>query len=137
MLNFVNHTRYIEKMDALRLLETHPALSEGPRAGGPLAGLSDRMARDVVWRAGHVGLPVNFWDVTRSGLPNPLPERFLGQASLTNVKGALPTGDNRQAICEHVQFENSMLMSSQLRAFHRSDGECTRLSVQTLRTSQS
>lgn len=137
MLNFVNHTRYIEKMDALRLLETHPALSEGPTAGGPLAGLSDRMARDVVWRAGHVGLPVNFWDVTRSGLPNPLPERFLGQASLTNVKGALPTGDNRQAICEHVQFENSMLMSSQLRAFHRSDGECTRLSVQTLRTSQS
>ena len=127
MLNFVNHDRHIEKMDALRTLETQPVLSDGPSAGGPgngpLDGLSERLIRDVVWRAGHVGLPVNFWDITRSGLPNPLTERFLGQASLTNVKGALPTADNRQAICEHWQFENSMLMSSQLRAFHRSDGE--------------
>lgn len=127
MLNFVNHTRYIEKMDALRLLCKQEVLAEGPSTGapdaGPLDGLTERQIKDVVWRAGHVGLPIDFWNITRSTLPNPLPERFLGQASLTNVKGPLPTKNDRQAICDHPQFENSMLMSSQLRAFHRSDGK--------------
>ena len=126
MLNFVNHARYIEKMDALRTLSKLDVLANGASTGapdsGPLDGLTERQINDVVWRAEHVGLPIDFWDITRSTLPSPLPERFLGQASLTNDRGALPTGDDGQAICEHPQFGNSMLMSSQLRAFHRSDG---------------
>ena len=127
MLNFVNHERYLDKMDALRLLCTQEVLRNGPVDGapgvGPLDGLSQRQIKDVEWRSDHVGMPIDFWGITRSTLPNPLPERFLGQASLTNVKGPLPTADDKQAISDHEQFDNSMLMSSQLRAFHRSDGE--------------
>ena len=126
MLNFVNHSRYIEKMDALRLLSKQEILRDGPSTGSPesgaLDGLSERQIKDVVWRSGFVGLPVDFWNITRSALPNPLPERFLGQASLTNLRGPLPTKNDRQAICDHPHFQNSMLMSSQLRAFHRDDG---------------
>jgi hypothetical protein len=121
MLTFVNQERYIEKMDAFRFLSNLGVLANGV-GDDPLQGLTRRQINDVSWRADHVGKPIDFWDIVRADFPNPLPERFLGQSSNTNVKGPLPTENDKQAISEHGHFLNSMLMSCQLRAFHRSDG---------------
>ncbi|PKS07399.1 hypothetical protein jhhlp_006001 [Lomentospora prolificans] len=121
MLSFVNHNRYIEKMDAFRFLSNLDVLANGV-GDDPLQGLTRRQQNDVKWRAKHVGRTIDFWDFVRADFPNPLPERFLGQASNTNVKGPLPTDNDRQAISDHEQFLNAMLMTCQLRAFHRSDG---------------
>ncbi|CAI4215690.1 unnamed protein product [Parascedosporium putredinis] len=121
MLTFVNHTRFVEKMDAFRFLSNLDVLANGV-GDDPLQGLTRRQQNDVKWRAKHVGKLIDFWDIVRADFPNLLSERFLGQPSNTNVKGPLPTDNDKQALSDHDQFLNALLMTCQLRAFHRSDG---------------
>lgn len=114
MLNFVNHKRYLQKMQAYRLL-FHQKVS----AGGALDGLTERQVKDVTWRAKYVRLAVDFWDMTRANLPIQITDKSPGASRATDP---LPTGNTRQAISDHAEFKNSMLVNSHLRAFHRSDG---------------
>ena len=121
MLTFVNFARYIDKMNAFRVLSDMDVLVNGT-GGDPLHGFSKRQKDDLNWRAGHLGIPISYWDMVRADLPNPLGEKFLGQASNQNDRGALPTHNDGQALADHPSYENSLLMTSLVRTFQRSDG---------------
>jgi hypothetical protein len=130
MLTFFNFKRHIDKMNAFRVLSDMEVLENGT-GGDPLHGFSARQKADLKWRANHVGETINFWNMVRADLPNPLSEKFLGQGSNQNERGALPTSNDLQALADHPSYNNSLLMTSRLRCFQRSDGYMLSFANQT------
>lgn len=80
---------------------------------------------DMDWRAGHLGVEANYWNLAASDMPWQLTEG-IAMGSQVPVEGLQPIGRHveKQSLSAHPFFKDSQIVRNPFRCFHRSDGRC-------------
>lgn len=78
---------------------------------------------DVNWRADHLGIKANYWNMVASDMPWQLTEG-LSLGNQNPVEGLKPVGRHidKQTLSSHPFFSKSHIVRNPFRCFHRSDG---------------
>ena len=84
---------------------------------------------DIDWRADHLGVEANYWNMAASDMPWQLTEG-IAMGSQVPVEGLQPIGRHidKQSLSAHPFFEDSQIVRNPFRCFHRSDGTCRTVS---------
>lgn len=82
---------------------------------------------DIDWRADHLGIKANYWNMVASDMPWQLSEG-IALGNLVPVDGLQPVGRHidKQSLSAHPFFKNSQIVRNPFRCFHRSDGKRVR-----------
>ncbi len=123
MLTFYNRERYNEEIDAFNELSSLEILKNGT-GDDALQGMSTLTRSDITWRANHVNMQVDYWDMIKANLPYPLAAQIIGNQGPLSQKDLL-TRQEPQALSILPHFTNAILAVSRLRFFHRTDGKAT------------
>lgn len=78
---------------------------------------------DIEWRADHLGVEANYWNMVASDMPWQLTEG-MAMGSQVPVEGLQPIGRHidKQSLSAHPFFKDSQIVRNPFRCFHRSDG---------------
>ena len=123
VLNFRSESNFQEMRDVYVLLRRldglQDILDESTWSGDKNASLHS----DIDWRADHLGMEVNYWNMADSDMPWQLSEG-LCMAAMGPCSGLKPVVRHidRQAISQHPFYKKSQLVRNPFRCFHRSDG---------------
>ena len=85
---------------------------------------------DVDWRAGHLGIKANYWNMAASDMPWQLSEGIAMGGFGGPTEGLKPVGRDieKQTLSSHPFFDKVQLVRSPFRTFHRGDGYLLTLS---------
>jgi hypothetical protein len=96
-------------------------------------GFSRRQRNDLMWRAELFGkVEPDHWELLEADFPSVLDQPFLGQHTPLDPRTTMATRDEEQALNMHKDFKGAILMTNDLRAFHRNDGTCLKIYHPTL-----
>lgn len=84
---------------------------------------SSSLHSDIEWRADHLGVEANYWNMVASDMPWQLTEG-MAMGSQVPVEGLQPIGRHidKQSLSAHPFFKDSQIVRNPFRCFHRSDG---------------
>lgn len=77
---------------------------------------------DVRWRAYHLQLDLEYWEVVKSDLPWLLSDGSLIMKSAAATKPEPNLFLRKQTLQEHWAYKDSYLVRDSFRCFHRGDG---------------
>ncbi|KAL8990174.1 MAG: hypothetical protein Q9177_001108 [Variospora cf. flavescens] len=123
VLNMRSHKNFQEMRDVYMILSNLGELDEEldqctfKNDGNP------SLQSDIDWRAGHLGVTANYWNLVASDMPWQLDEG-LSMGIMGPTEGLQPIGRkiDRQALSIHPFFRDSHLVRNVFRCFHRCDG---------------
>lgn len=112
-----------DSRDLLRILESEKHVNEVLDRGIFAGNNSEKLRRDIIWRAQYVGQSVNFWEMAKADLP-----WQISEGSHLNMNG--PSEGIRttnlenfsQSLARHAYYKDAYIARSPFRCFHRSDG---------------
>ena len=81
------------------------------------------LQHDMTWRADHLGVKLDYWNLVSSDMPWQLTEG-IAMTNLVPLEGLKPVGRHidQQAVSSHPFYKDAQLVRSPFRCFHRSDG---------------
>ncbi|KAJ9604419.1 hypothetical protein H2200_011255 [Cladophialophora chaetospira] len=112
-----------ESRDLLRILKDERDISDILDRSVFAGNNSEKLKKDVTWRAQYVGQSVRFWELAKADLP-----WQIADGSHLNMNG--PSEGIRstklekatQSLTRHPFFEDAYIARSAFRSFHRNDG---------------
>ncbi|KAI4125314.1 MAG: hypothetical protein LQ338_004328 [Usnochroma carphineum] len=123
VLNMRSHKNFQEMRDVYTILSNFKALDDELDGSSFKNDLNSSLQSDIQWRAGHLGVTANYWNLVASDMPWQLDEG-LAMGIMGPIEGLQPIGRkiNRQALSLHPFFRDSHLVRNLFRCFHRADG---------------
>jgi len=118
---FFSHSWLQEQADAWNTLSKLPEMKTGS-TDDILQGFAPLTKDDLQWRSNHLRQELNFWDMARSNFPTQLSDRALGDIDLFTRNVTKSINLTAPTISGKPEFQNSLLMVTELRTFHRNDG---------------
>lgn len=80
------------------------------------------LAKDVQWRADHLGLKPTFWETAKPDLPWLLSDGALNMKSPAAVSRETTLSLKNQTLQDHLFYRDAYVARDCLRCFHRGDG---------------
>lgn len=129
ILNMRSHKNFQEMRDVYMILSNLKELDEELDQCSFKNDQNSSLQSDIKWRAGHLGVTANYWNLVASDMPWSLDEG-LAMGIMGPLEGLQPIGRqiDRQALSIHPFFKDSHLVRNVFRCFHRSDGVLLTLS---------
>ncbi|KAI4203436.1 MAG: hypothetical protein LQ346_001785 [Caloplaca aetnensis] len=123
ILNMRSHQNFQEMRDVYMILSNLKELDEELDQCTFKNDENSSLQSDIDWRAGHLGVTANYWNLVASDMPWSLDEG-LAMGIMRPMEGLKPIGRlvDRQALSIHPFFKDSHLVKNVFRCFHRSDG---------------
>ncbi|KAI4186950.1 MAG: hypothetical protein L6R41_003145 [Letrouitia leprolyta] len=123
VLNMRSHKNFQEMRDVYlilsKLTELHEELDQSSFKNDENSSLQS----DIEWRAGHLAMTANYWNLVASDMPWQLDEG-LAMGIMGPLVGLQPITRHvdPQMLSTHPFFRDSHLVKNVFRCFHRSDG---------------
>ncbi|KAL8962656.1 MAG: hypothetical protein Q9193_000974 [Seirophora villosa] len=129
VLNMRSHRNFQEMRDVYMILSNLRELDKELDQCTFVNDENPSLQSDIEWRAGHLGVTANYWNLVASDMPWQLDEG-LAMGIMGPMEGLQPIGRriDRQALSIHPFFRDSHLVRNVFRCFHRADGVLLTLS---------
>ncbi|KAG6359164.1 hypothetical protein INS49_012684 [Diaporthe citri] len=123
MLDLRNAQHIQDSRDLLRILKSEKQVNDVLDRSVFAGNNSEKLKKDILWRAQYVGQSVNFWELAKADLP-----WQISEGSHLNMNG--PSEGVRttklenvsQSLARHAYYKDAYIARSPFRCFHRSDG---------------
>ncbi|KAL8862290.1 MAG: hypothetical protein Q9178_001299 [Gyalolechia marmorata] len=123
VLNMRSQKDFQEMRDVYLILGSHPELNEELDQCSFKNDENSSLQSDVSWRANHLALPANFWNLVSSDMPWQLTEGLaIGIRGPTEGLQPITRHIGQQTLCIHPFYKDCHMVRNLFRCFHRSDG---------------
>ncbi|KAB5566742.1 hypothetical protein GE09DRAFT_745718 [Coniochaeta sp. 2T2.1] len=112
-----------DSRDLLRILKEDRRVSDVLDRGVFTGNNSEKLKKDVTWRAQYVGQGMDFWELAKADLP-----WHIAEGSYLNMNGpsegirTTKLEKSTQSLTRHSFFKDAHIARNPFRCFHRSDG---------------
>lgn len=126
VLNFRSQTNFQEMRDVYIFLKNLEGFQETLDDCAWDGDQNASLHSDIDWRAGHLGIDANYWNMVDSDMPWQLTEG-IAMGNQGPVEGLRTIGRHidKQALSSHPFFKKAQLVRNPFRCFHRADGMST------------
>lgn len=112
-----------DSRDLLRILKDDERVSYLLDRGVFAGNNSDKLKKDVTWRAQYVGQGVDFWELAKADLPWQIAEgSYLNMNGPSEGVRTTKLEKTTQSLTRHAFFKDAHIARNPFRCFHRSDG---------------
>lgn len=112
-----------DSRDLLRILKDDRKISNVLDRGVFAGNNSDKLKKDVTWRAQYVGQGVDFWELAKADLPWQIAEgSYLNMNGPSEGIRSTKLEKTTQSLTRHAFFKDAHIARNPFRCFHRADG---------------
>ncbi|KAL8784546.1 MAG: hypothetical protein Q9213_003894 [Squamulea squamosa] len=123
VLNIRSHKDFQEMRDVYLILSRLTGLEEDLDQCSWKNDENSSLQSDVSWRADHLAMPPNYWNLVLSDMPWQLSEGLaMGIRGVTEGLQPISRQIGQQILCNHPFYTNCHMVRNIFRCFHRSDG---------------
>ncbi|KAL8812163.1 MAG: hypothetical protein Q9200_001243 [Gallowayella weberi] len=123
VLNIRSHQDFQEMRDVYLILSKMTELDEELDQASFKNDENSSLQSDIEWRAKHLAMPANYWNLVSSDMPWQLSEGLaMGIRGPTEGLQPITRQIGEQTLCTHPFYRNSHMVRNIFRCFHRSDG---------------
>ncbi|KAL8887912.1 MAG: hypothetical protein Q9192_006256 [Flavoplaca navasiana] len=123
VLNIRSHKNFQEMRDVYLILSRLTELEEELDESSFKSDESSSLQSDISWRASHLAMPANFWNLVNSDMPWQLTEGLaMGIRGVTEGLQPISRQIGQQTLCTHPFYKDCHMVRNVFRCFHRSDG---------------
>ncbi|KAI4248411.1 MAG: hypothetical protein L6R40_000970 [Gallowayella cf. fulva] len=123
VLNIRSHNNFQEMRDVYLILSKLTELEEALDQSSFKNDENSSLQSDIEWRANHLAMPANYWNLVSSDMPWQLTEGLcMGIRGPTEGLQPISRKITQQTLCNHPFYRDCHLVRNIFRCFHRSDG---------------
>ncbi|KAL8675232.1 MAG: hypothetical protein Q9168_000352 [Polycauliona sp. 1 TL-2023] len=123
VLNLRSHKDFQEMRDVYLILGRLTELEEDLDQSSFQNDENSSLQSDISWRANHLAMSANFWNLVSSDMPWQLTEGLaMGIRGPTEGLQPISRQIGQQTLCNHPFYRNCHMVRNIFRCFHRSDG---------------
>ncbi|KAL8698603.1 MAG: hypothetical protein Q9224_001780 [Gallowayella concinna] len=123
VLNIRSHQNFQEMRDVYLILSKMTELEEELDRSSFKNDENSSLQSDIEWRAKHLAMPANYWNLVSSDMPWQLSEGLaIGIRGPTEGLQPISRQIGQQTLCTHPFYRNCHMVRNIFRCFHRSDG---------------
>ncbi|KAL8853448.1 MAG: hypothetical protein Q9221_001765 [Calogaya cf. arnoldii] len=123
VLNIRSHKDFQEMRDVYLILSKLTELEEELDQCSFKNDENSSLQSDIRWRANHLAMPANYWNLVSSDMPWQLTEGLvMGMRGPTEGLQPISRKIGEQTLCNHPFYKDCHMVRNIFRCFHRSDG---------------
>lgn len=113
-----------DSRDLLRILKDERKVGDILDRGVFTGNNSEKLKKDITWRAQYVGQGVDFWELSKGDLPWQISEgSYLNMNGPSEGVRTTKLEKTKQSLTRHAFFKDTHIARNPFRCFHRADGE--------------